>query len=337
VTEHLQKPAVLKKRHRKDLILNDNNINKIICRGNMHLEPDHKILKLLISSAAKQDPDEVNQEAEQQISAINNTILRRHFRELTESFLRPFQVYFGFDSKILIHPEFNPYLNIVDVPAWDEDLFLEDIRRAPKGYFKGLPLRATSVAGSTRASLLKLYSKFFTSPHFYPWFHRKREIAKARIKAAVIVAIQRINLSQLIDGQTISNGAKMYHAIKRWLKQENNAKTKNFDLYAILLNHLKIVTNAIPSDTMEVLMEGGADNANIAGRKLSTSGSKKKSRRQQQKAQKGQPRRGRAKKQRSTGKQATSVDRTKDVLKIMSVAHQLDFSLQEQYFRRPSR
>merc|ERR1719427_572109 len=131
---------------------------------------------------------------------------------------------------------FNPYLTPVTLLPWDEEEFIEEIRRAPKCYFKDLPVKLS------RSSLVKLYSKFFKSPHFHPWFHKKRDLGLAKLTRAVHKAIKRINFPQLLQGESVKNGKKMYREILRMLKvNQDNPEIKHTLNY-----HLKIVKDALP-------------------------------------------------------------------------------------------
>jgi hypothetical protein len=281
-TEHLRRPNVEKSKKSKGLTYN-NKINKMVSRYSAQLEPDQTVLSRLYA---------VKREAKQEINSINTALLRRYFRDMTSCFLRPFYLYFRYDTKTLNRPDFNPYLNLITLRSFSENAFLEEVRQAPKDYFKNLPLKGK------RMSLLKLYSRFLKSPHFGPWFHRKQAIAKAKLTKEVNAAITRVTLENLIEGQSIDNGKIMLREIKHRIKLNQD----NLKLKKILVYHLKLVERAIPDHIEEGSVMPSSE---VPVRK----------------------------------RKQSSVSTTRDrnpVPSIMSLQHQLDFSLQEQYFRKPS-
>lgn len=88
--------------------------------------------------------------------AINNSVLRRHFRELTLALLQPFQAYLTREPGSVAFPPFN----------------MKDFLHKMKNQQTIFPLlRYTS-----RRKALSLYENFLSSPVFTDWFavHRQR-------------------------------------------------------------------------------------------------------------------------------------------------------------------
>jgi hypothetical protein len=232
---------IVKKTLDQEELIFEGNPSKMVSRHLGCIDPDEKTLRLLLERESKCSPSlEKRTEAKEQIAAINNSILRKHFFSMTSNFLRSFRIYFTFNSKQLKSPLFNPYLTPVSLLPWDEKEFLEEIQRAPKAYFKDLPPKLS------RSSLVKLYSKFFKSPHFHPWFHKKRDLGQAKLRRAVHKVIKRINFPQLLRGESVKNGKKMYREILRMLKvNQDNPEIKHTLNY-----HLKIVKDALPINNL---------------------------------------------------------------------------------------
>jgi len=217
-------------------------VDRMVSRHSPYIEPEKKILRRLIRpSKSKKHDQQVGAVARERISAINTTLLRRYFRDLTNSFLRPFHIYLAWDKKLLNRQNFNPYLSSVTLLPFSEEEFLDEIRKAPKDYFKNLPVKGK------RANVVKLYSKFLRSPHFQPWFYSKREQAQARLTQALERKVSCVHFQDLVRGQTISNGVKMYREIKRKIKLNQHSK----ELKAILINHLSILKRAIPTPALK--------------------------------------------------------------------------------------
>jgi hypothetical protein len=120
------------------------------------------------------------------LTSINNSILRRHFFELTAEFLLPLRKYYT--PRERNSEKSNPYLHPPEIPAFKEAIFLGEVGDVV------LNTRSPSVASSSSeqpyhypllhacglksATLGTLYAKFVRSPHFYPWLNSKRELAQ---------------------------------------------------------------------------------------------------------------------------------------------------------------
>ena len=88
-------------------------------------------------------------------AAINNSILRKHFRELTVSLLQPFQQYLTLDLNKI--QEF-PYSQTNSLKPFIEQQFLSDLSNS-KNLFPLLKF-------TTRPKAISLYSKFIKSSTF---------------------------------------------------------------------------------------------------------------------------------------------------------------------------
>jgi len=210
--------------------------DRMVSRHSPSLKPDKKILRRLIRhTKSRKEGKDVTALAKEQISAINTTVLRRYFRDLTICFLRPFNIWLEWDQNLINRKNFNLYLNPVTLLHFSEEEFLDDIRNAPKDYFKDLPVKGT------RSDVVKLYSKFLRSPHFQPWFYSKREQAQAKLTKVLDKWIMCVHFQDLIKGQTISNGLKMYREIKRRIKLSQDSK----ELKNILIYHSIMIKRAI--------------------------------------------------------------------------------------------
>lgn len=95
------------------------------------------------------------QNSSKEALAINNSILRRHFRELTLALLQPFQPYLTLAPGSVAFPPFD----------------LRDFVRKLKGQQAIFPLlRYTS-----RRKTVALYENFLACPQFSQWFAERRQ------------------------------------------------------------------------------------------------------------------------------------------------------------------
>jgi len=206
--------------------------DRMVSRHSPCLKPDQKILRRLIRhTKSRKEGKDVTALAKEQISAINTTVLRRYFRDMTNCFLRPFHIWLEWDQDLVNRQNFNLYLNPVTLLHFSEEDFLDEIRKAPKDYFKDLPVKGT------RSDVVKLYSRFLRSPHFQPWFYSKREEAQAKLNHVLDKWVTSVNFEDLIKGQTMSNRMKMYREIERRIKLNQDSR----ELKKSLMNHINLI------------------------------------------------------------------------------------------------
>ncbi|TYZ57349.1 hypothetical protein PybrP1_010554 [[Pythium] brassicae (nom. inval.)] len=133
---------------------------RILRRCSAFVVPDATVLRQLVcqqevyltqTASVLEDPH----------TAINNAILRKHFRKLTKRFLEPFEQYFGIWKANGVRP--NLYMSAADfMKPFELQSFLASVnpRKLPR---------------QIRASKWKaLYTGFVQSPHFEPWFTYRR-------------------------------------------------------------------------------------------------------------------------------------------------------------------
>ncbi|ETW03613.1 hypothetical protein H310_05017 [Aphanomyces invadans] len=138
---------------------------KLLTRTTRLVVPDNTILRQLV------EPNSTEQEAaapgeEQPYVSINNALLRKHFKHVTELFLKPFEVYFGIWSNHLgVHP--TPYMDIASfMKPFHAKEFLAALGKRS--------LKLPFALRTTKAKVKMLYARFIASPHFQPWFNYRR-------------------------------------------------------------------------------------------------------------------------------------------------------------------
>jgi len=139
-------------------------------------EPDPAVLKRLLSPADSEDEEQ--REARIQ---INGMVIRKHFYQLTQLFLLPFEHYFEYETKESAHlgSNWNPYLVLPSLPRFDEAKFLVSVRNHVDQFpVKGLKINVMQ----RKKRLMALYQQFLRGPNFIPWFSHQQDIAKVRMK-----------------------------------------------------------------------------------------------------------------------------------------------------------
>jgi len=250
-----------RKRRNMDTSLNTivTNQNHLITRHSMHFTPDQSILNRLLTVQNTIDSTGAVSDAQVEIaevSAINNRILRKYFRELTHNFLKPFERYFTYSDSFLKQKRFNPYISPPKIPSFSETEFLEWVlNKSPKEFWSQFPLK-NSVGTSKRKMASKIYAKFLKSPHFPSWFAEKRSKVEDRRRKQIYQKIRRLRFNELVGGMSVTDGMKMWREIKRHVHRvegspDANGSTKS--LLDVLQSHLQILARALPRDILERL------------------------------------------------------------------------------------
>ena len=178
-------------------------------------------------------------------ASINNSILRRHFYELTNQFLAPFQKYFNPVNPNLANNEiFNPFLHPPILPIFNEKSFLEEIESSSSSKFvllydSGLELR----------TLVELYSRFFRSPHFYPWFNRSLDEARYNLEKRIETLIRFVDMKALMNAMPIRQALLVLDSVQSHLQKVTCRKAKSTfdkDLLNALIDYRAIILKCLP-------------------------------------------------------------------------------------------
>ncbi|EQC41650.1 hypothetical protein SDRG_01608 [Saprolegnia diclina VS20] len=140
---------------------------RLLARSSRLVQPDPVVLRQLVEATAVETSEGLQNGDEPPSVSINNAVLRKHFKHLTEVFLKPFEPYFGIWSNHL-HVAPSPYMDVtVFMKPFVATEFLKSLATIPSTKLP-TPLR------TSRKKLRALYARFIASPHFLPWFAARR-------------------------------------------------------------------------------------------------------------------------------------------------------------------
>ncbi|KDO34569.1 hypothetical protein SPRG_00632 [Saprolegnia parasitica CBS 223.65] len=140
---------------------------RLLARSSRLVQPDPIVLRQLVEATAVESSEGLQNGDEPPSISINNAVLRKHFKHLTELFLKPFEPYFGIWSNHL-HVAPTPYMDVtVFMKPFVATEFLKSLTTIPSTKLP-TPLR------TSRKKLRALYARFIASPHFQPWFAARR-------------------------------------------------------------------------------------------------------------------------------------------------------------------
>ena len=99
-------------------------------------------------------------------NAVQSALIRRHFLELTQTFMIPLERYFA--SLMPLARNISPYRAAPKVKNFNPDEFIASLENCG-------PQLTSTVKGDWEG----LYRRFFKSPNFVCWYnHRHREVAQ---------------------------------------------------------------------------------------------------------------------------------------------------------------
>ncbi|KAF8821992.1 hypothetical protein IE077_001257 [Cardiosporidium cionae] len=142
-----------------------NSISRMLSPDSDLNHSDQSLSSSVPSLSSQSVPDScgMKQQNRDATIAINNVLIRKYFRELTQLFLQPFNEYFLVDlSSVAI-----PFCDTPATPSFSEQKFIDTFR--PRGNFVYI----------ARAKCVELYRRFINSVNFRPWC-RKIEVGSRK-------------------------------------------------------------------------------------------------------------------------------------------------------------
>ena len=221
--------------------------------------------------------------------AINNALFRQHFRALTQTFLQPFDRYFGIDFNAnsttnasassglvggvngsvnadLTLVGFGPYsIDCLNLPTFDKKTFLKHLKQV------GMPNAFKTVG--MKSKFLRLYEKFVDTVHFKKWFAdnqashradlcRTMESMRLEIKAKELLCSIAPTLYNMVKGKLtgkksvpkreIDGLAHVLIKIKNEIEKESKAENVRMGLIKKMIEHYVAVKKLLPQRFLPV-------------------------------------------------------------------------------------
>ncbi|OQR91100.1 hypothetical protein ACHHYP_04973 [Achlya hypogyna] len=218
-------------------------VPRLLARSSRLVQPDPTVLKQLVESAPA-TADEVQKNGDEApFVSINNAVLRKHFKHLTDQFLKPFEPYFGIWAN---------HMHVAPTPYMDITLFMKPF--VASEFLKSLNgLASTKLPFALRTSRKKLralYARFIASPHFQPWFSARRNECVDAFDAVLHSLRETIDAKALMtepSGATMDlHGCQQLKTqIQRTLDLAQSQATLDTRHIALMQRHLDEVSAAI--------------------------------------------------------------------------------------------
>lgn len=163
-----------------------------------------------------------------EVYAINNTAIRKYFRELTLSFLQPFQQYLTLDPVLLKN---SPFSHSISLKSFVESEFLN--------YVSASRSHVPVTRFINKQKVVNLYSRFIRSSTFSNWFAKQRQKASQDSDKAIRKAMFDFDVSKVLSLDKKERRV-LYEKIKGRLAYEEIVG-ENFEGILVLKHKLQVL------------------------------------------------------------------------------------------------
>lgn len=196
------------------------------------LERDKLIFKKLAKGSSSSRPLEAQ-----------NALLRRHFIELTQSFMIPLERYLS--SLMPLQRSISPWRAFPRLKQFDTDEFLRTL-----GNF------GPQLTSKLKGNWTGLYKKFFKSPNFEGWFKHRREEINQKLEILHLEAICNADIAMWVHDKFEVEIVDLYMQIKQKLVMPKTHKAYiSMDMRRRLRRQLDRVLDCLSMDLQVVLKQ----------------------------------------------------------------------------------
>ncbi|XP_076468709.1 protein DENND6B-like isoform X3 [Babylonia areolata] len=194
------------------------------------LAKDKMILKRLMKGTQSKRPVEAQ-----------NAILRRHFLEMTQSFMIPLERYMA--SLMPLQRNISPHKGPPRLRPFDTEEFLQTVEHSG-------PQLTSGIKGDWEG----LYRRYFKSPNFEGWYYQRQREVNQKLQVLHMDALCDSNLEEWIRDKEEVEIVDLILRIKEKLKfASNNHTVVQRESVAKLQKHLENIVSALPDDLQTVI------------------------------------------------------------------------------------
>ncbi|CAD5220044.1 unnamed protein product [Bursaphelenchus okinawaensis] len=190
------------------------------------LSADKSLMKKLVNLGNRPD-------------AVQTAILRRHFLELTQSFMIPLERYLS--SLMPLRKQINPFKSIPQVKVFEMDEFFANLK-------KNGPLLTCGVKGDWCG----LYTRFIRSPNFKSWLQMRLKDVEQQLSVIHLDVLCSADLS--VDVLRDRKQVEIVDLVLKLNEKLSNIDEKDVDKRIRLQKQLGNVMNAVDDDLKQVLL-----------------------------------------------------------------------------------
>lgn len=195
------------------------------------LSKNKEMLKNLVRGAESNRPSEAQ-----------SAIIRRHFIELTQSFMIPLERYFS--SLMPLHKNLSPFKSVPKLKCFKTDEFLQDLKQ----------LGPDLLPKNSKGDWPGLYKKFFDSLNFKYWYEQKKQEAEKKLESLQITLLCEYDIVSWLKGKHEIEIIDQYINIKKKLDMVENKKLDGGEIVTVKLREiLNKFLEVLPEDVRSIL------------------------------------------------------------------------------------
>ncbi len=226
-----------------DLLMPQTSSSAFVAKRQATFVPDESIFSRFFAAEDSLVDDDEDAETEPPFAKINGMVLRKHFYQLTQLFLMPFEHYFEFDTKKSQHlsPTWNPYIQVPSLPPFEAAEFLKRVKKNVEMFpMKGI---------NRKARLSALYARFIKGPNFQPWFNSQRDLAISRMRAHMrsrLVSLRGKSFVLLVCHIAMSVAKNIRSRAQRYMDKVLSRAVLDKELHDAIQDHLNTLDALLP-------------------------------------------------------------------------------------------
>ncbi|KAI9557512.1 hypothetical protein GHT06_017340 [Daphnia sinensis] len=196
-----------------------------------HLTRDKALLKLIAKGAQTRRPNQVQ-----------SALMRRHFLELTQSFIIPLERYFA--RLMPLQKSISPYKAVPGLSAFKAEEVLASVEHCG-------PQLTTGVKGDWTG----LYRRFLRTPNFESWSQQRHQEANNKLRALQMDALSQSDITSWLQGkrevEVVDMVLRLREKLNVTLAEETLPVSPQTRLH--LQGQLDTVLQSLPEDLRSVL------------------------------------------------------------------------------------
>nr|SVE94134.1 EOG090X031T [Simocephalus serrulatus] len=196
-----------------------------------HLQRDKALLKLIAKGAQTRRPNQVQ-----------SALIRRHFLELTQSFIIPLERYIV--RLMPLQKSISPYKAVPGLSPFKAEEFLASVEHCG-------PQLTTGVKGDWTG----LYRRFLRTPNFESWSHQRHQEANKKLRALQMEALSQSDMTSWLQGkrevEVVDMVLRLREKLNATMSEEALPVSPQIRLH--LQGQLDTVLQSLPEDLRSVL------------------------------------------------------------------------------------
>lgn len=193
-------------------------------------------------------------------NAVQSALIRRHFLELTQTFMIPLERYLA--SLMPLAKNISPYRAAPKVKPFNPDDFLRSLESCG-------PQLTSTVKGDWEG----LYRRFFKSPNFVHWYNQRHKEVSQKLQVLHLESLAESRIENWMADKEEVQLVDMVLRIRNKLVEATDHSLPLSDVVSEQLNkHVETIVKQLPTDLQSVLQSESCNGNNNTDSSPSSSG-----------------------------------------------------------------